>query len=54
MVGSDFQKGSTSGFAFIQKDVFCLCKVSELNWKLAWDKGEWRDAGNNLVLKWTA
>ena len=51
MIGSDFQKGSTSGFAVIQKDVFCLHKASELNWQLAWDQGDWREAGNALGVK---
>ena len=51
MIGSDFQKGSTSGFAVIQKDVFCLHKATELNWQLAWDGGDWREAGNVLAVK---
>ena len=51
MIGSDFQKGSTSGFAVIQKDVFCLHKASELNWQLAWGQGDWREAGNALGVK---
>ena len=51
MIGSDFQKGSTSGFAVIQKDVFCLHKATELNWQLAWDGGDWREAGNALGVK---
>ena len=51
MIGSDIQKGSTAGFAHIQKDVFCLHTISELKWTLAWGQGDWRDAGNALGVK---
>ena len=51
MIGSNIQKGSPIGFAYIQKDIFCLHKIAEFKWTLAWGEDDQREAGNALGVR---
>ena len=51
MIGSNIQKGAPAGFAYIQKDVFCLHTISEFKWTLAWGDDDHREAGKALGVR---
>ena len=46
-IGDDIDRGSSYGYAFYAKDVFCPHKLSEWDWTL-WDGTAWYEAENDL------